>query len=411
MISKKKLFTDPKVKHYEFDLSKEWYVVFYYRSPISGRMQEFRRKEGVNHYQTQTERVNALFELKKIVELELNQGQSPFNKKDRQQNTPAGGSSRAESQPISEKRKSRAITAIRQAVKQIGSLHKLRRKTIQGYTVQINHLIKWLESKGLDNITLSQFTSEIASQYLENRVNLKTDKEIHGKTLYNIRNTLNRIFKFLVERQAIEKSPFELIKVKKTAPTKAKRAFRKNEITALDKAMKAKHYELWVYVQIMCHCLLRSEEIRQLRIKDIDLDSQKITVSGDVSKNRQTQIVVIPDAFISTLTNYINSLLAKGFKLDSFLFSSKGKTPKAKNHFYKIHKTIQKQLGLCFEDISVYSWKHTGAVLFYQATKDIVKLKQQLRHSDLDTTFGYLHSLGAIENVEYKEKFPKTFSD
>jgi integrase len=52
------------------------------------------------------------------------------------------------------------------------------------------------------------------------------------------------------------------------------------------------------------------------------------------------------------------------------------------------HQAVLEATGLAFV---IYDWRHTFATRFYEATKDVVALKEILGHSNLRTIMKYVH--------------------
>ena len=48
---------------------------------------------------------------------------------------------------------------------------------------------------------------------------------------------------------------------------------------------------------------------------------------------------------------------------------------------------------------TLYSWKHTGAIKLYQATKDMKKVQRQCRHWSITETDNYLRDLGLFDHI------------
>jgi len=51
---------------------------------------------------------------------------------------------------------------------------------------------------------------------------------------------------------------------------------------------------------------------------------------------------------------------------------------------------------------TLYSWKHTGGIDYYNVVKDPYPIMQQLRHHSLQITMIYLKSLGLQPNIAMK---------
>ncbi|RIV19837.1 hypothetical protein DYU11_23205 [Fibrisoma montanum] len=59
-----------------------------------------------------------------------------------------------------------------------------------------------------------------------------------------------------------------------------------------------------------------------------------------------------------------------------------GPTMVGNKYFYRRHVKVMEKLNLVGPGHDIYSWKHTGAVALWNATKDIELIRAQARHSE-----------------------------
>lgn len=191
---------------------------------------------------------------------------------------------------------------------------------------------------------------------------------------------------------------FETIRA---TPTPA-RYFQKYQAKRLLNALDEREPDVGLFVRYIYYCFLRPNEIRQLRVGDLLLEDWMIRVPGVVSKNRKTQMIIVPDAFRPALL----PLRERG--PGEWLFPSPldaGK-PLAKNYMYRHHKAILKKLNFGTE-YTLYSWKHTGAVMAAKAGVSVKELQLQLRHHSLDQTDQYLRQMGVQDLSNLQRRFPE----
>jgi integrase len=86
-----------------------------------------------------------------------------------------------------------------------------------------------------------------------------------------------------------------------------------------------------------------------------------------------------------------------------FVFSPKGlpgEKPICEKCFYRRHKKMLTILGFTEEQHTLYSYKHTGAINLYRATKDILAVQRHCRHSISAQTDAYLRKYRVIVNTK-----------
>jgi len=278
---------------------------------------------------------------------------------------------------------------------------RIRRGTFLSYTSQIRVFSAWLKQHGLDGLDVAAFARDHARRFL-------TSLDLHPTTLNTYLHNLRHFFKLLIERGTVEKNPFDDIKKFPTEKTPSQ-YYKPAQQRLLLNYLAENDRETWLLVQLIYYCLVRPKEIQGLKVGDFDLEGRKLRVRAEVSKNKKTQYVAIPDEFIETLRAYG----LETFDSDHYLFGRgerPGPKPCGKNHFGDRHRAalaadVVKLKGK--GNYCLYSWKHTGAISFYQATKDIKALQLQMRHHSLEETDKYLKGLGISDTVTLFQHFPR----
>lgn len=182
-----------------------------------------------------------------------------------------------------------------------------------------------------------------------------------------------------------------------------KRFFQPHQIAKLKAYIELHDPELWTYIQFVYYCGIRpSRELPKMKAGDILIEEQKIVMAAGTSKNKKHQYIVIPDNFMPALAFIYD--LAPG----DYLFPSpKNKLkPIGRNTMNRRHADILKVLRFG-EGYSLYSWKHTGAVMAHKAGATIKEIQLQLRHHSLDQTNQYLRQMGILDMGNLRASFPK----
>ncbi len=278
--------------------------------------------------------------------------------------------------------------------------HSVRKSTHRKYVSLISNMQRWLKSIGNPKLPVGAFTTEHTSTFL---TWLKHNQQLSNST-YNACIVLFRsFFCEMVKAEIIKKNPFLDFRTlpKNSVPSLYFSNFQalqlKNEISQKDKT-------LWLFVQIIYYCFIRPNEIRNMKIADINLCDQRIQILGTVSKNNKTQYVSIPSQLLASLKSLILQHLPK----DWYLFGKDG-TPGpymiGENTMKTRHQKILKGLGYDTRH-KLYSWKHTGAIACARAGMSLKDLQMQLRHHSLDQVNTYLSDMHVYESDFIKNSFP-----
>jgi integrase len=269
---------------------------------------------------------------------------------------------------------------------------KLRKSSYQTYKSKINLFCQWLDKQDLALLPINELTTDHAVLFV---ATLSKKSATTQKAYINDLKTVFNHFKN--EKKLIAINIFEQIEKPKVIKTPQK-PFSVAQRHELKKYFSENHPQIFLLVQLIFYCLIRPNEARLLLISDIDTEEGTITVRAEISKNKKTQIVALPNELKKTLLEWnIYDYPANYFLL------GKGGTPNkiywGRETLIKKHNEALRTLGYprCY---SLYSWKHTGAKSLAKSAKNIKAVQLQCRHASLDQTDQYLRDLGINDFTE-----------
>ena len=163
------------------------------------------------------------------------------------------------------------------------------------------------------------------------------------------------------------------------------------DLSHLLNLMKGFNYNLYLCCLLTYGCLLRPHrEIRLLKWKDFSDDLSTISIAGDRVKSKKNRIVPVP--------KYVREILQKT-DLENNIFTG---TPKPFNKDY--FKTVFSRFKRCFPEIdkhiTIYSFRHSGAIEIFKRTGSLTKLQRAMGHSSLQVSLTYLRGLEVTELKE-----------
>ena len=270
----------------------------------------------------------------------------------------------------------------------------LRAKSISTYQSKVEEFARWyrLHAHKTEVVKLGIGMAFIKHLKQGNRSNT---------TINTYRTTLKTLFKSL--KKEIPVNPFD-----ETPKLKERRKsylyFDLDMQLQLRQIMIQEDPELWLACQCQYYLLLRPNELRTIRVGAFNLRNAVMRVEGEISKNSYTQSVMIPNEFREQLS------FIKDHQPEDYLFGSKGcPGPVAHNKkfFPDRHQALLKRHKINTRDYKFYSWKHTGAVMYYLATGDVKGLKEQGRWHSLDMVNEYLKNLGVMDIDRVRLNYPK----
>ena len=156
------------------------------------------------------------------------------------------------------------------------------------------------------------------------------------------------------------------------------------DVVSLLEFVKLFNYNLYVCCLLTYGCLLRPhKEIRMLKWSDFSEDLSFIRLSGYRVKSKRNRVVPVP--------LYVRKELVKG-QYDSNIFSH---CKKAYNdsYFSGLWKRFKRHNKNIETGITLYSFRHTGAIEIYKRTGSLHKLQKAMGHSTINVSITYLRGL------------------
>ena len=260
--------------------------------------------------------------------------------------------------------------------------------TINKYTYAIE---RFLNSHG-NNTKISAFTEKEIIKYLKKKfidTNLKA-------TTYNF--NLAAIFYFynLCFEKEFNKKLLPKAKLAKKLPTILD---KKLFIQMINKEYNIEH-KCWLLLGFCCG--LRTIEIANIKIEDIDVNNHRLKIIGKGNKERYT---ILPDICITKLREYCK-VKRITYKTGYLFPGNNGKihiSPRTiGNYFTNYAKEFNLQ-----KNISFHTLRHSFATYFLMNGGDQFVLKDMLGHSSLSTTAIYVHLANDFNNlkgINYDEK-------
>ena len=131
-------------------------------------------------------------------------------------------------------------------------------------------------------------------------------------------------------------------------------------------------------------CLLRPhQEIRLLKWEDFSDDLSHINLGGNKVKSKRNRIVPVP--------SYIREILVKKVSINN-IFSNTS-NPYSKGYFLILWRRF-KRLNLDVRaNITIYSFRRSGAIEIFKRTGSITKLQKAMGHSSINVSLTYLREL------------------
>jgi len=154
-------------------------------------------------------------------------------------------------------------------------------------------------------------------------------------------------------------------------------------------SIKMFNYDLYLCCVLTYCCLLRPhQEIRLLKWGDFSEDLSHISLSGNKVKSKRNRVVPVPKLVLNKTHNNLNIFTGRTQPYNRSYFSTLWK------RFKKVNLSLE-------QGITIYSFRHSGAIEIFKRTGSLTKLQKAMGHSSLNVSLTYLRGL---ELAELKEE-------
>ena len=270
-----------------------------------------------------------------------------------------------------------------------------RKSTYNNYKYFITSFTEYLSIYQKNVKFISDISTLICDHFLD-RIYIEKEKSARTYNFYLM--CMRTFFNFCLSKGFIKESP---VKNTKTKSIKEKTRVVLNEKEKAKLALlKEENFHFYVFCMTTYYCFIRPNELKKLKVENVNIEKNYITIPSSISKNRKTENVTIPNIFIEELKEHIG----KASK-DLFLFGKKfvpGKQA-VTNLFYH-WENVRKKYGFR-KEVQFYSLKDTGITDMLNAGVPAIKVRDQARHSDLKITEIYTARNNSadetVKNIHY----------
>ncbi|UZO79730.1 site-specific integrase [Aquimarina sp. ERC-38] len=318
------------------------------------------------------------------------------NKQKLQQQDSADNSS---NQTIKEPVKLKERVTIDKAITSLVAIRiakKYSENGINTYRKELKAFLKWGQVKKKPLKFIDDITFSIIQDY---QLYILTELKNESKTHNNKIGVISAFYSDCIKQEWIDKenNPFEKVDELPTNYGTKNKPYTNDQIKEIKEYVLQTNPYLWNFIAFIYYSFLRPNELKALKVSDIDLKNNIIKVWVEGTKGKRCDVLPIAPA----LREVILKMNIDQYPGNYFLFGSK-KEPSfeklGKNYITKNYLRVKKHFGIDEnKDYTIYGFKHTACVNWYKAEKDIVKIQKMCRHKSVTMTERYLKSLGLLE--------------
>ncbi len=282
---------------------------------------------------------------------------------------------------------------------------ELREESLRSYRSYIHIFIEWLIIVKKDKLIPNDFTKADAMRYLDW---ITVSKNVSANTWNNYRNFMITLFQWLIERSYHSKNYFAEISLKK-GEKKKRIIIPANERQRIFDYLTINDKPFLMFLLFEFNCLLRPIEIFRMKIGDINIDNQLISLVGSQTKNKKNRNISIPNEFIGIIKKYWNEFNIANCNKDNYLFSSMFRTGtnlmRTKDAGTK-WINLRKELNLK-DEYQMYSLRDTAITEMLINNISSKTVQAHADHSSLAITSKYADHITPEMREDIKIHFPE----
>lgn len=290
-------------------------------------------------------------------------------------------------------------------IKKVSDSEKKSPETVRGYKASFQLFRKFhFEQYGAEP-TLNDLNCEKMIEFFSylNKRDRKVGKGeirtgVRASTVATYRGKLDVFFKWLAESGFLKVNPFENIKYPDVR-YEDRKYFNKKELheilVAVDHDIRWPNLllkkRIVAMITVLCNLGLRKGELLGLKISDLDLRKNWLTVRPETSKSRRMRTLPMNTQVVTDIQDYLAERDKRGYKTDFLWVSDNDDKQFSVGGFIHLVRKIKEAVSI--EKFHIHRFRHTFAVNYYYQTKDIVGLQYLLGHTDIEMTKRYLRAL------------------
>jgi len=264
-------------------------------------------------------------------------------------------------------------------------------KTISCYLERLDYLFTNLLER---NIRFKDITRKIIQDYIIHLKGNVSDETINGRL-----RVYRKFFNYLTEEELWDGvSPMKGVQLLRTIK-KVKPVIEPEYIQKMISSLKAQTFEAnrnKVMILLFWDGMLRMNELRSLKLDNIDMDTKLIKVLG---KGRKERMVPLGAKTLRALHNFI--IKWRSNYPGEYLICMRNGEPLSERYFHKVIQRIGQKVGI---KLYPHLLRHSAATWYIQQGGNPAVLQKILGHTSLLVTQNYLH-LSNTDTVNSYESF------
>lgn len=372
----------PELKNRGGDISKEWYIEFHCFSEKENKLIRYRKTFNINRERDADKRMLLSKKIVDKLSSELKTGWRPWSEKkyiytnymEYDQIAKINGRKKNDSNQL-QRLLSEFLTFKNK---------ELKEKSWGNYVSKLRILTLFL-NKNYPDISIGELSNDVLLLFWDHLI---IDRKLDSVTIEKYYTVIYGFFNYLMKKKIVDEIPMQNLPRGKKIKDEAARPINKIDLKIILHEIKKTDPQLYLGCLFQFYVAIRpGNELRGLKIRDIDLYNNRIVVSDETAKTvRRT--VDVPRQLIDILFDYnINRYDSELYLFGKFGLPADimlGKNT-LRNRFNKFRDKLNFPKTYKF-----YSMKHTGAGMLLDAGATIEEIRDHMGHVSIESTDHYI---------------------
>ena len=262
----------------------------------------------------------------------------------------------------------------------------MSKHTVQNYTLDVQKLIAYLESREMTLGPL-QITSTQIQEFI-----YELAKEINPRTQSRLISGLRSFFDYLIFENYLNSNPLERIEAPKIG-RKLPDTLSVNEIDLIVSVIdlsESNGERNRAIIETLYSCGLRVSELTNLKISDLFFEEGFIKVTGKGDKQRFIPISPLTQKYINLYKDQVRVAMKIEAAFNDTLFLNRRGKQLTRAMIFTIVKTLGEKAEIQ-KNISPHTFRHSFATHLLENGADLRAIQMMLGHESITTTEIYMH--------------------
>ena len=262
----------------------------------------------------------------------------------------------------------------------------MSKHTVQNYTLDVQKLIAYLESREMTLGPL-QITSTQIQEFI-----YELAKEINPRTQSRLISGLRSFYDYLIFENYLNSNPLERIEAPKIG-RKLPDTLSVNEIDLIVSVIdlsESNGERNRAIIETLYSCGLRVSELTNLKISDLFFEEGFIKVTGKGDKQRFIPISPLTQKYINLYKDQVRVAMKIEAAFNDTLFLNRRGKQLTRAMIFTIVKTLGEKAEIQ-KNISPHTFRHSFATHLLENGADLRAIQMMLGHESITTTEIYMH--------------------